>query len=101
MSSKTISDVLQLLDLGIATTPLALAGKSATVAAMEDHGLPVVFLRDDWRLRSGTTPEPRPHSLHHKLDSRFGDKLASGLKVVPPKSGISVVAKQFLEDLSN
>ncbi len=42
-----ISQFLMEMDFGIATTPLALLGKSGTAAAMLEHGLPVIVNRDD------------------------------------------------------
>ena len=44
-----VSQFLMEMDFGIATTPLALIGKSATAAAMLDHGLPVIVNRNDVR----------------------------------------------------
>lgn len=46
-----ISKILQTFDLGLATTPRQLIQKSGSVAAMLEHGLPVLVLRDDWQLR--------------------------------------------------
>ena len=46
-----ISRILQSIDLGLATSPRQLIQKSGTVAAMLEHGLPVLVTRDDWHLR--------------------------------------------------
>lgn len=46
-----VSRLLRAADLGIASHPWALIGKSGAAAAMLEHGLPVVVPRDDWRLR--------------------------------------------------
>lgn len=48
-----VSSLLQAADLGIASHPWALVGKSGSIAAMRDHGLPILLPRDDWRLRDG------------------------------------------------
>ncbi len=96
-----VSKVLQILDFGITTTPWSLAGKSGTVAAMVDHGLPVVFLRDNWRLRSAPTPLPTENPLLHKFDSHFAEILTKGLNSESPQPSSSTVATQFLEDLCN
>jgi hypothetical protein len=45
--SVRISQLFNTVDFGIATSPLALIGKSATAAAMFDHGLPVIVNRED------------------------------------------------------
>lgn len=45
--AERISQALQVLDFGITASPLALVGKSGTVAAMLEHGLPVIASRND------------------------------------------------------
>jgi hypothetical protein len=50
-TSFEISQILQSLDLGLSTTPLQIIQKSSSLAAMLEHGLPVLVTRDDWRLR--------------------------------------------------
>jgi hypothetical protein len=42
-SLAEISQYFSSVDFGVATTPLALIGKSSCVAAMLDHGLPASF----------------------------------------------------------
>lgn len=54
---EEVSFLLQAADLGIAPHPRALIRKSGVVAAMLDHGLPVLMPRDDWKLRDGPTPD--------------------------------------------
>lgn len=56
LDPATVSCLLQTADLGIAPHPWALINKSGVVAAMLDHGLPVLVPRDDWQLRTGPTP---------------------------------------------
>lgn len=46
-----ISRILHALDLGLATSPRRIIQKSGSVAAMVEHGLPILVTRDDWRLR--------------------------------------------------
>jgi len=46
-SPAEVSMFLQTIDFGIATSPWQLIGKSASTAAMLDHGLPVIVPRDD------------------------------------------------------
>jgi len=48
-SVSRVARFLTEMDFGIATTPLALLGKSATATAMLEHGLPVIVNRDDVR----------------------------------------------------
>ena len=49
--SEVISHLLNNASLGITTTPVALIGKSGTVAAMHEHGLSVLSISRPWRTR--------------------------------------------------
>ena len=98
---RFLSHYLQTLDLGVATSPWALIGKSSTVAAMLDHGLPVVVTRNDWHLRSGITPDPHPHPLLHIMDSGFASRLIQGLPRQAPKSRLPIVADELLKSFTN
>ena len=53
-SGADISQILNALDLGLATSPQQNIQKSGSVAAMLEHGLPVLVTRDDWHLRGAT-----------------------------------------------
>lgn len=46
-SPEQLAKIFSEVDFGIATTPWEIVGKSASVAAMLEHGLPVVVNRDD------------------------------------------------------
>ncbi len=98
--AEIISLVMQILDLGVCTTPWALCGKSGTAAAMVDHGLPVVFVRDEWCLRRGITPSPAPNPLFSKLDIHFAERLNEGLKRRSPNHRLPSIARRFVKDLS-
>jgi hypothetical protein len=50
-SETEISQILNTLDLGLATSPRQMIQKSGSVAAMLEHGLPILVTRDDWHLR--------------------------------------------------
>ena len=45
LSHEEISRVLLAADYGVSTGPIELAGKSSTLAAMKEHGLPVIVTR--------------------------------------------------------
>lgn len=60
--SVEMSRILQALDLGIATTPRQMLQKSGAVAAMLEHGLPVLVTRDDWHLRGSDFPRAQTSS---------------------------------------
>jgi hypothetical protein len=75
-----ISKLFQTLDLGLATSPRQLIQKSASVAAMLEHGLPVLVTRDDWRLRGADAqPEEKPSRL-------LSPKQFMSLKVLPTRN---------------
>jgi hypothetical protein len=46
-SAKNISDLLQIADAGVATVERSIVGKSGSVAAYREHGLPVLVARTD------------------------------------------------------
>ncbi len=71
MSPATLSTMLSALDLGISANPWALTGKSGSVAAMREHGLPVCIVRDDFHLRAGQTPLPVLTGGLVRLDERL------------------------------
>lgn len=58
LSSGLIAAFLSRTDIAFATSPWALIGKSGTVAAFRDFGIPVVVPRDNWKWRRGPTPRP-------------------------------------------
>lgn len=66
MSAGLLAGLLAECDLGLATSPWALIGKSGSVAAFLEAGLPVVVTRNEWRRRRGETPEPEAHALLFK-----------------------------------
>ncbi len=55
-----LAALLARASFALATSPLALLGKSGAVAAARDLGLPVLVTRDDWRSRSAPMPAA-PH----------------------------------------
>ncbi|MBV9695769.1 MAG: hypothetical protein JO005_02450, partial [Gammaproteobacteria bacterium] len=77
LPADEVSIALQALDLGIATSPWPLVGKSGTVAAMLDHGVHTLVTDDSYHLRRGLTPSPAPHPLLHRFDEAFKARLRS------------------------
>ena len=98
---EEISRLLQNLDFGIATHPWALAGKSGVVAAMLDHGLPVIVPRDDWTLRRQPISVHAIDPLMIKLSEMPPELMAGRLaRRRPPASRLPVVAATFLSSLT-
>lgn len=92
-----VSQFLMAMDFGIATTPLALLGKSATATAMFEHGLPVIVNRDDVRY-PGIDAGPAPDGAI-LMDEGFIGALRTARRR-EPRSRLPEVASQFLESLS-
>lgn len=95
LSPQEVADVFAAADFGVATTPWALIGKSASVAAMLDAGLPVVVNRDD-------VLYPGVPDLGEPLLLRMTDDLPAQLcaaKRQPARLRLYEVADQFLEDV--
>lgn len=96
-SGETLSTCFQSADFGIGTTPWQLIGKSATVAAMLDHGLPVIVTRDDV---SFGVPSAPSHPLLHLHGRDTASWLAAPPARPQPRSGLADMSRRFLADLS-
>ena len=99
-SADEISRILHTLDFGLATTPYSLIQKSGTVAAMLEHGLPILVSRDDWHLRMFESP------LKIESTMLFSLKEFTRLETLPSRQsklsdycGVSYVASRLFTDL--
>jgi hypothetical protein len=95
-----VSRLLQTMDFGIAAHPWALAGKSGAVAAMLDHGLPIVVPRDDWMLRVRPIPVPPIDPLLIKLSDMPPELMAgriAGRQI--PHSRLPAIAEAFISSI--
>jgi glycosyltransferase involved in cell wall biosynthesis len=93
-STNDVSAVMQASDFGLATSPWELIGKSSSVAAMLQHGLPVIVNRDDVHFRR-TTDSDLFDPLLIKMDSQLPTRIA-GLSKRPAQARLPVVARDFL-----
>lgn len=95
-STADVSRFLQSIDYGVATSPWHLLGKSGTVAAMLDHGLPVLVPR--------AGPVGAVAEASDELLQRFDGDLAACLARLPPRraprDGSATVAERFLAALA-
>jgi len=101
-TSSEMSRILQTLDIGIATTPRQVIQKSGSAAAMLEHGLTLLVIRDDWRLRGSDAP-PVEKSSRLLSPNEF-----AVLKTLPARdlqrpgnSGVKRVACQILEAMKS
>jgi hypothetical protein len=95
-SREEVSMFLQSIDFGLATTPWQLIGKSASTAAMLDHGLPVIVARDDVDLGSDGTGSHDP--LLRRIDGDLPKWLIQTRRQ-PPRDRLAAVSTQFIADL--
>jgi hypothetical protein len=98
--AQRISELLNSVDFGIATTPLALIGKSGTVAAMFDHGLPVVVNRDDCRWPAPKTADTRETALVIQMGQDLAARLRNARRR-PAAWSLPSVARQWRGDLAS
>lgn len=97
---EEVSRLLQALDFGIATHPWALLGKSGAVAAMLDHGLPVIVPRDDWELRNRPIAVPATDPLTIPLSEMPPELMAGRIaRKHTPAPRLPVIAGTFLDSL--
>ncbi|MBI3881237.1 MAG: glycosyltransferase [Verrucomicrobia bacterium] len=97
-TAREVSQFLNTVDFGIATSPLGLINKSGSVAAMLDHDLPVIVNRED----------PRRHDLDReplegfgrflRLDAQFAARLAAA-RTRRPEARLAQTARSFLDAL--
>jgi glycosyltransferase involved in cell wall biosynthesis len=97
-SHERISRYLLSLDLGLATTPLSLIGKSSTVAAMLEHGLPVIVTRSDIHFPGIADQDPVEDNQVILLDAEFLSRLEKTGRQ-PPQSRLPATAAKFLRDV--
>lgn len=99
-SPEEVSRLLQNLDFGIATHPWALAGKSGAIAAMLDHGLPVIVSRDDWTLRRKPLSVPAIDPLMIKLSEMPPELMAGRIaRRRTPAERLPAIAAAFISSL--
>lgn len=96
--AERVSQLLKEADFGVATVPWALVGKSGSVAAMIEHGLPVVVNRDDVRIPGFVEqgpPEPQLLRMGVDLVARL-----EGVKQGLRGSRLPAIADQFLAQIN-
>jgi hypothetical protein len=94
-----ISELFNSVDFGVATSPLALVGKSGTVAAMLDHGLPVVVNRDDCSWPAPVSGDEREGALVIRMGSDLAERLRTAARL-PASPRLPKVASQWLGELT-
>lgn len=96
-----ISEFFNSIDFSIATSCYLLIGKSATVAAMLEHGLPVIVNRDDIQLSLGLTIPQDYEPLLYKMDSRLPDKVKNSLQRQAIRPRLKSTTIKFINELTD
>lgn len=96
-SLEDISRFFSSVHFGISTSPLSLIGKSSCVAAMLEHGLPVIVTRNDVHF-AGISEVVLTSEQLLPLDDRFLTRITS-VGRQSPKSRRPEIAAQFLRDV--
>jgi hypothetical protein len=100
LPDTVVSQVLQALDFGLATTPWRLREKSSSLAAMREHGLPIVLTRDDWQPRGESHwPEAQEDDTHCFLASKERPVPLSELKRGSAADTLPGISATFLASL--
>lgn len=94
---QAIADFFAAADFGIATTPWAILGKSATVAAMLEAGLPVIVNRDETRF-SGVPDSPSDDPQLIRMTADLPGQLRAARRR-PPRLRLPEIASRFLAEL--
>ena len=98
-SPARISELFQAADFGVATSPLTLLGKSATAAAMFEHGLPVIVNRNDGPRTPADPMDGADRELVIELDDDFERRVRHASRR-PPRRRLTATADRLLADLS-
>ncbi|PQA53172.1 glycosyltransferase [Siphonobacter curvatus] len=95
---ERISFVLSQADIGLTSTALPMVEKSGTVAAMLEHGLPVLCIASAWQPRGVPSPPLPLHVYAYRVGQVF--QLLDSLQKHPPKNRIARTAEQLTRQLS-
>ncbi|MEQ9822918.1 MAG: hypothetical protein ABQ298_00865 [Puniceicoccaceae bacterium] len=95
-SEAEISRYLFSLDFGISSNPLSLVDKSGSIAAMLDHGLPVINIRDDVRFEGFFPETDRTMMLHRPTIETLRAALQRSHAPVELNS-LEWIARRFVE----
>ena len=96
LSAENVSRNLSSSTLGITTTPIALAEKSGTIAAMKEHGLKVLCVSLPWQERHSLR-FAAPVGIMEYNGYNINEILNCKIKL-PVNSPIKKIAKQLVED---
>ncbi len=96
-SEQAVSRQMQRSSVGLSTVPYPLVEKSGSVAAMLEHGLPVLCCAHDWESRDDVA-----HQVRLPVVSWNESLLLDGVVASDPgyAGGVAVVAQLFIDDVA-
>lgn len=95
-----VSEFFNSIDFGIATSPYALIGKSASVAAMLEHGLPVIVNRDEIYFKAYQPLADNDEPLLQKGDQKLLKKIGYSIHKEKSQSRLGKSAKMLLSEIN-
>ncbi|WPP52902.1 glycosyltransferase family protein [Catalinimonas niigatensis] len=96
-SPEKISEIFQNASLGISTTPLALLEKSGSVAAMREHGLSVLCVRQTWKAKGISNLTPLSGILTYHVGNL--EECLSNLSRITVNTSLQATGTKFVDDL--
>ena len=96
--AERISRILNSIDFGIAIAPYVLIGKSGSIAAVSEHGVPVIVNSDDVHFREFSETSQKTAPLIYKMNENLPKRI-KGIKREIARSGLPDAMKIFVRDL--
>jgi hypothetical protein len=96
-SPEFISRLFLSADFGLTTTPWLLVEKSGSVAAMHEHGLPILCVSRDWEVREKFQLKVLPNIVKYE-EGKLNQFLSLSRHMVISNRS-EIIAKQLLETL--
>ncbi len=94
-----ISQFLNTVDYGVTSTPFDIIGKSSSVAAMLEHGLPVLVSDEGGTPGAPLVVRDSHLPLIHRVDDSLSGLLSKGIPRAKAEAGVAGVAETFLGQL--
>ncbi|MBT4224505.1 MAG: glycosyltransferase [Opitutae bacterium] len=94
-----VSHYLHSLHFGLTSTPWDLVGKSGTIAAMVEHGLPVIINIDGGTPKAPLVIQEKFMPLIIRSDEQLLQNLSRPPKHKPTRLNIITIAEMFIESL--
>lgn len=94
-----ISQFLKSIDFGISNTSYLLSGKSGTVAAMLEHGVPIIVNRNDFQLPFCTDNNSIQEDYLYEMNFNLPRDIITWRKSNLVEARLTYTAKQFINDL--